>query len=412
MKKIIGTVAIILLSVIVSFGQSIIAAETALTNGELDKAKEAIDGAIQKELQKIEEKNAKNKAKGKMDKIVPVEPSIKAVYTKGTVYQAIATSENEEYRNLAPDAIEVTIDAYKKVLERDKEGGIYALYVQNDALGSGTLPQFYSQILNMGNDFYNSDNMEKTVEYFYKAGLMFDTDTIGLSNAFLVAAQNDMKEQVGTIGNLIMERGTGNSDFYLIYADYFRQKEDFEGLLKVAEAGSKTYPQETDMGKLLVEAYSKLDRVDDAIAILEKQAASEKEAILYANLAILYENKGEPEKAVENYKKALEINPDDYGINYNMGAYYYNQAVEVAKERNNLPSNNRGEFLDQEKAKELMGTIKELYGQAEPYFAKAVELEGEGDDALTILSMLSQMYDTMEMADKKKAVDAKIKEME
>jgi len=342
-----------------------------------------------------------------MNKIEPVEPSTKSLYTKGTIYQAIATSENPDYKKLDDNAVEEALNAYKKIMEVEtSETSVLRLQTESK------LDELYRQLLNIGNDFYNKDDMESTVDYFYQAGLIFETDTIGLSNAFLVAAQNDMTEKIDMIGKELMKRGTGNEGFYPIYANEFRKKEDFEGLLKVAEAGAKAYPSNTDMGKLMVEAYSKLDRIDDAIVLLEEQAKNSNEAILYANLAILYENKGNEEKLVENYKKALEINPEDYGVNYNMGAYYYNKAVEIAKERNNLPANNRGEFVDQAKAKELMEEIKEIYGKSEPYFVKAVEIGTDVEDKLIILSMLSQMYYTMEMEDKQKEVNAKIKALE
>lgn len=406
MKRFIGTIVLVLLGTALVFSQSIMAAETALKNGELEKAKTAIDGVVSSEIKKIATKNAKMKARGKTDKIVPEEPSAKVLYTKATVYQAIALSEKPEERSLAENAPEEAAKAFKKVIEKEKENSI--LRLQSEAKFNA----LYVGLLNMGNNHYNAGDMKKTVNYFYRAGMLQDTDTIGLNNAFIVAAQNDMPEEADKAGKIIIERETGNKEFYLMYANEFRKKEDYEGLLKIAKMGAKKFPEEPNMGRLMVEAYSKLDRVDEAIEVLEKEAKTTKDPLIFGNLAVLYENKGNQEKVVENYKKALELNPENYAINFNMGAMYYNRAVEVAKKRNNLPANNRGEFDDQEKAKELLEKIKTHYKESVPYFEQAYAKKPENEDGLNILSMLSQMYKTLEMTDKQKEAEAKIKAAE
>ncbi len=404
MKKITATIVTCFFFVSVGFSQGILGAETALANGELGKAKTAIDEVIKKEIEKVVAKNEKLKAKGKDTE--PEEASAKSLYTKATIYQAIALSDNPEYRALDENAAQVALDAYKKIMETEKETS--PIRVQTGF----KLEEFYGGIINYGGGRYEADDMAGAVDAFYFASFINEQDTIGLRNAFLIAAQEDMTDKVELAGKAIMEKGTGDRDFFIIYANEFRKKDDYEGLLKVAQAGVKLLPQESDMGKLMVEAYSRLERIDEAIELLEKQAENNpNDYVVFANLGIMYDNKGNTEKAQENYIKALKINPEDYGLNFNVGAVYYNKAAEVSKVRNNLPANNRGEFLDQDEAKRLKDQMQDYYKQAEPYFIKALSTQKEGsDEALNLLSMLSQMYGIMELPDKKKEIDAKLKQ--
>ena len=83
------------------------------------------------------------------------------------------------------------------------------------------------------------------------------------------------------------------------------------------------------------------------------------------------------------------ISPDNYELNYNLGAMYFNQAAEMANKANNLKSNE-----EYSKAK----TNFELkFKQAEPFLEKALEKNPKKteDDLTTYdgtLNSLKQLY--------------------
>ena len=87
----------------------------------------------------------------------------------------------------------------------------------------------------------------------------------------------------------------------------------------------------------------------------------------YHNLGVAYYSKGELDKAVEQYKKALGLAPDDAELHYLLGAAY-------------IQLNNLDEALkEMEKAKELKPSLPE------PYYGLGViyKLKGEKEKVST-----------------------------
>ena len=110
---------------------------------------------------------------------------------------------------------------------------------------------------------------------------------------------------------------------------------------------------------------------------------------LYFTRASLYEGKKEMDKAITDYKKAIELNPDLMDANYNLGVIYFNQGAEKANAANSLKSNE--EF---EKAKKV---FEEKFRSAAPYLEKSLELnpkKTEDDQSLykSTLQILKLLY--------------------
>ena len=86
-------------------------------------------------------------------------------------------------------------------------------------------------------------------------------------------------------------------------------------------------------------------------------------------------------KAEQTYKQGLTINPNNFEINFNLGALYFNQAAEMANAANNIKSND--EF---EKAKQK---YNQKFKASEPYLEKALEISPADKSTL---SSLKQLY--------------------
>jgi len=81
-------------------------------------------------------------------------------------------------------------------------------------------------------------------------------------------------------------------------------------------------------------------------------------------------------KAVDMYKKALDIDPQYYEANLNMGYAYIAPAIDMYNDANQLPAS---------KQKEYTAAIAKVTAQAElakPYLVKATELNPKSKDAL------------------------------
>jgi len=84
-------------------------------------------------------------------------------------------------------------------------------------------------------------------------------------------------------------------------------------------------------------------------------------------------------KAAEMYKKALDIDPNYFEANLNMGYVLLSPAIDMYNAANQLPANKQKEF-DLALAKS-----REMFEPAKPYLLKAVDIDPKSMDALTNL---------------------------
>ena len=94
--------------------------------------------------------------------------------------------------------------------------------------------------------------------------------------------------------------------------------------------------------------------------------------------------------AKQYYAKALAVDPANYDANYNMGVFFFNDAVEMKKAVDNMDMaeyNKRG--------KEVDGQVCGKFKQALPYFTKAKSVKEEADltENLTNLQNILKQYE-------------------
>jgi hypothetical protein len=204
---------------------------------------------------------------------------------------------------------------------------------------------------------------------------------------------------------------------------YFKQKDSTKGF-DIIEKGRAQFPN--DIQLIITETNIYLGRHDFekaennltlSINKLEQSTDKEKNknllASLYTNLGGIYDHKANPRdakgvdlakpadyddlliKAETNYKKALDITPNDFDLLYNTGALYFNQAIPLAKQANDLPLNAT------EKYNKLMDQAKADFLKAQPYFEKAYGIN-PNDAANT--NALIQVYGSTNQTDKAEAI--------
>lgn len=96
------------------------------------------------------------------------------------------------------------------------------------------------------------------------------------------------------------------------------------------------------------------------------------------------------DQAKQYYSKALAVDPANYDANFNMGVFFFNDAVEMKKAVDNMDMaeyNKRG--------KEVDGQVCGKFKQALPYFTKAKSVKEEADlmENLTNLQNILKQYE-------------------
>ena len=356
-------------------------AEMALTQGKLDIAKAEIDEAF------------------KVDNKGKVSANSKNWYTKGRIYKAIYLDDSTEFKNLAgEEALSVAMECFNKVVEMDKETSTYVIFSNQE------INQLYGYIINNGAEKYGVDDYKGAYSDFITALIVMPNDTTALLYGGVSAQQADMIDEALACFQKLAENGDASEETYktMIYL-YRTEKEDLESVLKTVNMALKNYPENTELVQEKITTLIVMERVDEAKAELEEAINDEPtNALYYYFLGYLYDFEEDSGMAQESYEKAVELNPEYYEANYNLGVVHYNKARDIISEMNNLSLD---EYRKQEA--DYVARAKVHFEEALPYFEKAVEIKPEED--IQLLETLAGVYLQLKMMDKAAALEEKIK---
>lgn len=385
-----------------SQNSKVVSAYNYHNSGKLDKAKKAIDEAI-----------ANEKTVG----------DAKAWFYRGNIYVDIYRSTDENYKNLDPNALNVAYDSYNKAMELDeknkyKEDILKFMPVLGEAYYNEGANKYNDGMQSMATDSAASvASFKQSVEAFESAYDIYtqsginDTATIYYIS---VAAEfgHDYDKAKLNLQKLVDMNYEEASIYTSLGNIYYNQDKDVDKAFAVFTQGRERFPM--DLNLLLNETNIFLSEgiTDKALNNLQQAAEIDKDnpTIFFAIGAKYNEvvddttksaevNDAAFENAVLAYSRAIELKPDYFDPNYNMGALYVNKASSLIEVANKLP------FEEQEQYDKLKAEADEFLNNSLPYLEKAHELEPE--DMSTMIS-LKEIYTRLNLSDKLKVINEKI----
>ncbi|MCU0437279.1 MAG: hypothetical protein MUC49_05145 [Raineya sp.] len=331
-------------------------ASVSLQEGKLDKAKEAIDKALQ---------NEKDAQKSK------------AWFTKGEVYSAIAGSPIPNFHNLDKQASKTALVAYKKAMELEPQKKGYYKDAEN-AIKS----KLFNSAINQGINLYKKQDYKNSMSALDVAIEVNPNDTTGFYIGSIASLADKDYDKFITYTEKLVDMKIDN----LTYRDFTYQ------LAKIYSGEKKEHAK--------------------AITLLEKAVQKQpKEVLFWQTLAELYEQLDDKDKSIEFYKKAMVQFPTEVWYPRAIGYAYYNKAVAVNKEitKKKEAEGLTGTLKDpkkQQKAKEYNDMVDAELKKALPYLEKADQLKPNEFETMDILRVI---YESLGMKDKKAEMDKKIK---
>ena len=302
-----------------------------------------------------------------------------------------------------PDALTIAKDSYMKAKELDTKGS----YAQECQIGLGQVQMAAS---NAGITQYNTGD-------FGRAGGFFDlsaeiasafeaTDTMALYNSALCY------EKAGNV-ELAVARYQACADIqyqvpnvFLFISNLYRTSGQEDLALQTLADARKAYPREQS---LIIEELNiyltneEFDKAKENLALAAEQDPTNE--ILWFSLGSVLDNLGNAEEAIEAYLKALEVKADYFDANYNLGALYFNQAVQGINEANDMWKP-RMTKTESDAQKKLEDDAKALFATAKPYLEAAHAVDA--DDVETMRS-LRDVYARTGDDDKLLDMSAKLK---
>ena len=267
-----------------------------------------------------------------------------------------------------PNALWIAKDSYTKAKELDVKGNYEREIITALGLVQTTAG-------NQGITDYTIDNYTGAAAKFdlsAEVAGMFDViDTMAVFNAALCY------EKSGDLDLAVARYKTCGSfgyqvpNVYLFIANLLRQDGRIEEALTELQAARKSFPREQSL--IIEELNIYLENKDYERAENNLKLAAEGDPtneILWFSLGSVYDNLGKTELAAEAYLKALELNSEYFDANYNLGAMYFNEAVQGINAANDLwkPRMTKTESAEQ---KSLEDEAKNRFVAARPYLEAA-----------------------------------------
>jgi tetratricopeptide (TPR) repeat protein len=421
MKKVL-TALIILASFNISFAQNknIVSCYNHLKYREYDKAKAAIDKAVE------HPKTMSNP---------------KAWWYRGNTYQilgALCQSGKAEYCTMAPNAADVAKESYGKALALNmKDPKWHELDIYKNKADLDLIMKLSQQTKNVVNielfrevvfekfarmanlfvqkavaEYESEDQTEnaKAAESF-KISLTYSgvMGTIDTAVIYWVARSADKVDDFETAKEYYRksisldygENDKAKAWTYKYMASIHLREGDTTQYLQTLKDGIDKYPEgSTVIMPDLINHYLVTEQTQEALAYLKLAIeANPDNSTYYFAEGTLYDKAEDFDNAILSYQKSLEIDPEFFDANYNLGAVHYNVAAQYIKDAIDLP-------LDKQKQYDaLIEKANAKFKVAQPYLEKAHELT---PDDLSAMMSLKEIYFRLKMYDQSNEMKAKI----
>jgi tetratricopeptide (TPR) repeat protein len=341
----------------------------------------------------IQQKNY-DKALDVLQKEVQKNPkSAEGYYYLGYVY-----GEKDDYGNM--------IDAFDKSLSISNE---FKSQIQDQK------KYFWANLFNKGVSLYqkgvNSTDDDSTKVYFDKSINMFEyatklepdsVDTYkNLAFVYMGAGENDkaiepLQKMIKLdksldgykyLGEIYYNQGILQKQQYSSThnsQDSVQAIENFNNAIKVLEEGRELYPDNPEILLTLSNSYINAGKADVALSSFKSLVAKDPDNKYYHyNYGVLLLGKNDYENAVDQFKKAIDLDSEYQNAIYNLAVTYVKWGTAI-----NKMAEDNGEMENTE--------YKQKYQEALPYLEKSVELQP--DDAAT-WELLGKVYTVLDMKD-------------
>lgn len=210
------------------------------------------------------------------------------------------------------------------------------------------------------------------------------------------------------------------ANIYVILAQAYEQKQDKEQQLAVLKEGRQKFPDDKNLENLELNYFITSGKQDEMTSKLEESIAKNPtNPELQLNLGIVYANMAKPAsgnppanaaeylaKSEAAYKKAAELAADNPVYQYQLGAFYFNQAADLNTAMNNLGTSK----AEQARYNEMLKQRDAYFGKALPYLEKSKDIfkakgpsKLKGEEAKfyhNSLTALKEIYNRTDQTDK------------
>jgi tetratricopeptide (TPR) repeat protein len=346
-----------------------------------------------------------NNAKTAIDKAATNEKTTGLPQTsalKGAIYASLALRDT--IATTSAPLVTTAEEAIKKAKELDTKG-------DNKKLIEGATRTMAQYHLNMGIRAYQNRKYDLAYKSFDNFRIIFPEDTTAIFYTGLSASNQGQTEPryyafaIANYNKLLTLKYSGNEKLYMDLSTIYLITKDTVNAYKVAGEGVAKYPSNSELRRREIEIALQSGKQSDVLDKIQKAISNDPknktlyyyEGLTYSQVAdaadakfdkakddagrasimsITFENYA---KAAEFYKKAIEIDPNYFEANLNLGYVLQKPAIETYYSANKLPASKQKEY------EAGLARADALFDIARPYLQKAVDLNPKSTDALNNL---------------------------
>ena len=309
---------------------------------------------------------------------------------RAPIYLQIALKEP----NLDDEAILKATEAHIKCLQKDRKGRVIVRkWTEEEDVLAGLVQCGY-KLFNAAIDKYNEQDYYTSIKYYNAIFdiIPFDSEdqlkrgnitkeTI-LYNSFFASNKMEDNTKSKELLEELIKINFNEPAIYIHMSNIYLGENNSAKALEYLALGREMFEDDPSLINTEINLYIQLGRTSELIQKLgEAISLDEENDLLYFNRGTIYDQEGDFHNAEKDYKASLEINPNAFGANYNLGAMYFNSGVAINNKANGTSNNNVYKKLK----KEAEGS----FAKALPYLEAAHELDAK--DKNTLLS-LKQLY--------------------
>ncbi|NCG29821.1 MAG: tetratricopeptide repeat protein [Bacteroidetes bacterium] len=378
-RLLIGGVLLILTGSVMAQGAKVLNAYNYLQHGELLKAKIEIEPATT---------HAKTGIDGK------------TWYYRGMIHEQIYFSEDEALKDQKAGTLIEAVKSFSKARELgSKKINMNDLNDRYRRLGA----YCYQEGVNMFNvsdfnaayDYFTTCSSVATAFDVIDSGAVFNTAIAAMRAKKYDVAIEKFKESI-TLNYSLEEsyinlantyKGLGNTEEYKATLAAAREAVPNSQSIITAEIDIYLASKEYDKALSNLDVAIQNDPSNSSLFFARGNILDHQQASMLAD-----GNREEAipvyEKALVDYKKALELKPDFFDAAYSLGALYYNRGADMINEANMITDDNKYK-LAKEDSEEVLKT-------ALPYLEKAHEIKPDDVSTMTSLKELYARTNQME----------------
>lgn len=337
------------------------AQQSAVTNailnqrtGLLDKARVDIDKAIV---------NEKTSAKAK------------TWYTRGDIYQGMLESPIYSKQLQPGEGLQKAYESYAKTIELDTKTGEF---------GKQAIPRLdnlYGRAFNEAVNSYNAKEYDKAIASYKLASQIKPQDTTAvLYSAYASEAKQDYAGAKASY-NQLLGMNYKSVTLYSRLLQMAKVQKDESGAAAVLKQALVAYPNNKafmleDLNMSLASG-----KGEDALNKINKTIAADPgNSNLYAVRGSMYDQQKKSELALADYRKAVELDPNNFDAQFNLGVYNYNRAADAYTKASKMDLKTY-----QATGKKFEAEGKKYFEASVPFFEKALIMQPEDRNVLTSL---------------------------